>query len=295
MRWGALAVIITGCRALIVSSPPGSCWPVAAAPGPRAAQRPRSVPACLAPHAAMRLQRSETQVQDGQNQEHPELTLTLLTTDIEQVLVLHAADRGEWDLAFSAKLLARPDGMPSLDCAIPEQPYSRALARALLASHRGLPLLPPLDGLLEIDESAILETWSHPILLPYPRHHARCDPLYRCRCLIGVRATIKSRQKSISTAIRRWLAVCHAGAARAETPNAQGRSPSRERLADLVSRPRSCIAAACVELRRGILVRNAELARRALLSLALLPPPRTARAPLLFFTWLGWARLAWWR
>jgi len=169
MRWKALAVILTGCRALV--APSGSCWPVAG-PAPRHTnvQRPRSVPACCAAqHAAvMRVQRSsEMQVFP---EEHCELTLALLTTDIEHALVLH--DQSEWDIAFSAKLLARPDGLPALDCAnaIPEQPYSRALARALLASHaRGLPLLPALDGLQEIDESVILETWSNPTR----RHHSR--------------------------------------------------------------------------------------------------------------------------
>jgi hypothetical protein len=104
----------------------------------------------------------------------------LFTDDLEHA-IMHAAARGnaKIDVHFAHSLLL-PCSSSLYTCSmadaavssthptvstvwgVPPRAYSRVVANVLLSSHsgKGLPYLPPLSGLLEIDEAGCSQAWS---------------------------------------------------------------------------------------------------------------------------------------
>ena len=178
-------------------------------------------------------------------------------------------------------------------------PYTEALGRALLSSFmHGLPPLPPLDGLLEVDESAISVFWfctpkpstslnahAHTLhVCVSSTHPSTCAPIVLHASTIVPYCSVPgrtwepvylrpnhTRQTSIDTAMEEWMAAA------ASHPDVA--SPPQPQAAGVVrSVPRKRTMAALLSLTRGLrawlerllcraLLGNVRLARRSLLAL----------------------------
>ena len=124
----------------------------------------------------------------------------LFTDDLEHA-IMHAAARGnaKIDVHFAHSLLL-PCSSSLYTCSMadaavssthptvwgdahgqggmPPRAYSRVVANVLLSSHsgKGLPYLPPLSGLLEIDEAGCSQAWSGTHFIFLPTHFVSFPP-----------------------------------------------------------------------------------------------------------------------
>ena len=148
------------------------------------------MPSCVFSYSARLSTRMDKLKVDAENS-----VVKLFTDDLEHA-IMHAAARGnaKIDVHFAHSLLL-PCSSSLYTCSMadaavssthptvwgmPLRAYSRVVANVLLSSHseKGLPYLPPLPGLLEIDETGCSQAWSGTHFFFLPTHFVSFQPFH---------------------------------------------------------------------------------------------------------------------